>query len=86
MALAAEDRPMSARKREARLPMSHKREGGWRKTVHRMTALAAIPVASARKLPLMHILVTRGALRIVPMNNVVVAALMFGMAVFAASP
>jgi hypothetical protein len=86
MTLAAEDRPMSARKREARLPMSHKREGGWRKTVHRMTALAAIPVASALKLSLMYILVTSGAWRIVPMNNVEIAAIMFGMAVFTASP
>ena len=86
MTLAAEDRSMSARKREERLPMSHKREGGRCKAVHRMTALAAIPVATALKLPLMYILVTGGALRIVPMNNVEVAAFMFGMAVFTASP
>ena len=52
MTLAAEDRPMSARKREARLPMSRKREGGRHKTVHRVTALAAIPVTSVLKLPL----------------------------------
>jgi hypothetical protein len=65
--------------------MSHKRESGRHETVHRVTALAAIPVASALKLPLMDILVTRGAWRIVPMNNVEIAAIMFGMAVFTAS-
>ena len=85
MTLATDDRPMSARKRETRLPMSHKREGGRRKSVHRVTALAAILVVTARKLPLMHILVTRGALRIVPMNKVEISAIMFGMAVFTAS-
>ena len=86
MTLAAEDRPMSPRKGETRLPMPHKREGGRRKTVHRVTVLAAIPIASARKLPLMHILVTGGALGIVPMNNVEIAAFMFGMAMFTAPP
>jgi len=51
-----------------------------------VTALAAIPVASVRKLPLMHILVTSRALRTVPTNKVEISAIMFGMAVFTASP
>ena len=86
VALPARNRRMSPQEWKSRLSVAHKREGGGRKTVHCMTALATIPVARANKLPRVHILVASGALRIVPMTDVEIAAIMFGMAVFTAPP
>ena len=86
MTLRAEDRLMRSREWKARILMACKSESGRLETVHRVTALATIPVASTGKLALVHILVAGGAGRIVPTHNPGIAATMFRMAVFASSP